>query len=202
MRTLVVVAVEREAAALRVAFDDVIVAGLGRTNAASATTEALLTRGPFDAVLSAGIAGALPGSALAIGDLVVASACVYAEEGVVTPDGFRTMDAIGFPIGPFSGNGVPVDERLVSMAPAGTRRGVIATVATCSGTDAWAREVVARTHAIAEAMEGAAVVHAALRLGVPGIEIRAISNTTGDRLAQRWDLARAIDALNQLGPIP
>ena len=77
------------------------------------------------------------------------------------------------------------------------RAGPIATVATCSGTDDAAREVVIRTGALAEAMEGAAVVHAALRLDLPGIELRSISNTTGDRGQQRWDLPRGLSALRE-----
>ena len=55
----------------------------------------------------------------------------------------------------------------------------------------------ARTKAVAEAMEGAAVVHAARRLGVPAIELRVISNTTGDRDNQKWDLAGALAALGR-----
>jgi futalosine hydrolase len=56
-----------------------------------------------------------------------------------------------------------------------------------------------RTGAVAEAMEGAAVVHAALRAGVPGLEVRAISNTTGDRPTQRWDMPAAFAALGRAG---
>ena len=52
---------------------------------------------------------------------------------------------------------------------------------------------------MAEAMEGAAVVHAARRVGVPAIEIRSISNTTGDRATQRWDIAAAFAALQGVG---
>jgi futalosine hydrolase len=73
--------------------------------------------------------------------------------------------------------------------------GPIATVATCSGTDEAAESIPRRTGALAEAMEGAAVVHAARRLGTPALEIRAISNTTGDRAEQVWDLDRALSAL-------
>lgn len=221
MRILAVVAVEREATALRGAFERVIVAGIGRVNAAAATVEALVRDGPFDAVLCAGVAGALPrvepapdhvearggrptqvdrASPPQIGELVVADACVYFEEGIITPGGFRTMDAIGFPIGPFEGNRVPVEAQLAAIAPDGARRGAIATVATCSGTDAAAIDVARRTGAVAEAMEGAAVVHAAMRLGVPAIEIRAISNTTGDRERQHWNLQAAIEALQRLRP--
>ena len=60
-----------------------------------------------------------------------------------------------------------------------TSSGPTATGAQCSGTEAAAREIVRRTGAVAEAMEGAAVVHAARRLGTAGIELRVISNTTG-----------------------
>jgi futalosine hydrolase len=72
-------------------------------------------------------------------------------------------------------------------------------VATCSGTDAAAHAVRTRTGAMAEAMEGAAVVHAARRAGVPAIEIRSISNTTGDRAKQQWNIAAAFAALGAVG---
>jgi nucleoside phosphorylase len=46
-------------------------------------------------------------------------------------------------------------------------------------------------------MEGAAVVHAARRQKVAAIEIRAISNTTGDRASQQWDLQAGFEALGK-----
>jgi futalosine hydrolase len=90
-----------------------------------------------------------------------------------------------------------VDGRLLEVLGGAFRMGPLATVATCSGTDEAARAVARRTDALAEAMEGAAVVHAARRLGVPAIELRAISNMTGDRAAQQWDLSRGLDALGE-----
>ena len=207
-RTLVVVAVEAEHAALGAECRaspsvDVVVAGIGRTNAAAATAEAIARAAaagrPYSAVVSAGIAGALPGSNLAIGTLVVADACVYAEEGIELPGGFGDMRALGFPLGDFDGNRVPVDGALLRAFGGLGPVGAIATVATCSGTDAAAERVRLRTGALAEAMEGAAVVHAARRAGVPAIEVRAISNTTGDRGAQRWDIPRALAALGAVG---
>jgi len=175
----------------------VVSGGIGRTNAAASTTESILRHGPFSAVVNAGVAGVLPGGKLAIGDTVVASACVYAEEGLVTPAGFADMAAMGFSLGDFQGNAVPVDDRLLSRLAGLFHTGAIATVATCSGTDAAAETVARRTGAVAEAMEGAAVVHAARRLGVPAIELRVISNTTGDRENQEWDLAGALAALGR-----
>jgi len=196
MRLLIVTSVQKEADAVgEVRGADIVVSGVGRVNAACATTQALLERGPFDAALSAGVAGALPKSKLSIGDAVLASTCIYVEEGLLTPSGFIDMATLGFPLGDFEGNEVPTDPALFRSLESHFRAGRIATVATGSGTDDRAFEVVAQTGAIAEAMEGAAVVHAARRLGIPAIELRTISNTTGDRPRQQWDLHAALTAL-------
>ncbi len=210
MQLLVVTAVQAEADAIGAAVVEagrtVVVSGIGRTNAAAATTEAILRHGPFDLVISAGVAGALPespgspgspGSSLALGDVVLAKGCVYAEEGLETPEGFGDMAALGFSLGDFDGNIVPVDERALALLDAHFTVGRIATVATCSGANAAAQRVADRTGAVAEAMEGAAVVHAARRLQTRAIEVRAISNTTGDRDAQQWNLAGALVSLGR-----
>lgn len=206
---LIVTAVDREAEAIGAIDGALVVAGgIGRTNAAVTTTQAILDHGPFSAVISMGVAGSLPdrsgNAAAAIGDIAAASTCVYAEEGLITPEGFRDMTGLGFALGDFAGNAVPVDEALLrgmrsalerSLSAESAHVGPIATVATCSGTDEAAREIANRTGAIAEAMEGAAVVHAARRFNLPGGELRVISNTTGDRDAQVWDLAGALSTL-------
>ena len=67
MRVLVVTSVRAEAEAIGSPDGGrVIVSGIGRTNAAAATTETLLREGPFDAVVSAGVAGSLPDAGLDI----------------------------------------------------------------------------------------------------------------------------------------
>lgn len=196
MRVLIVTAVEAEAEAIGDFPNTMVVTGgVGRTNAAASTTRAILEDGPYSLVVSAGIAGILPGNDLEIGDILVASHCVYMEEGIQTPQGFQDMDAMGFPLGDFKGNHVPVDSVLLDGCPEHFQCGPIATVATCSGTDELARLVHERTGAMAEAMEGAAVLHAARRLDVSGIEIRSMSNFTGHRSSQQWDIAKALRSL-------
>jgi futalosine hydrolase len=79
--------------------------------------------------------------------------------------------------------------------------GDIATVSTCSGTDELARAVAARTRACVEAMEGAAIAHALARLPGPRIpfcEIRVVSNTTGDRSKQQWDIRGSLVKLSDV----
>lgn len=196
-RILIVTAVQQEADAIGFSDSSYVVAGgIGRTNAAVATTDAIHNDGPFDVVISAGVAGSLPNGKLSIGEVVVASSCVYTEEGLITPDGFQNMDAMGFSLGDFNGNTVPVDAALIEQLNEVGGTGSIATVATCSGTDEQAALVADRTGCICEAMEGAAVVHAAHIAGIPAIEIRAISNTTGNRDAQQWDLELALSTLS------
>lgn len=185
------------------------VSGVGRANAAAATALAL-ARERFAAVINVGIAGSLPGSGLTIGQCVVATECVFFEEGMATSEagGWRGMEALGFSLrggrigreqSTANHNAIPTDaalgKTLLEICGRGAAGGTIATVACCSGTDAAAAEVVRRTGAMAEAMEGAAVALAATRMGVPVAEVRIISNTCGERAKQKWDLSTAFARL-------
>lgn len=198
-RILIITAVERESEAIGDLGDRVVIVagGVGRTNAACCTTQAIIDLGRFDMVMSAGVAGSLPGSEISIGDTVLASHSVYMEEGIETESGFADLASMGFPLGGFNGNAVPGDPGLLRHLGESFPMGRVATVATCSGTDARAAAVAERTGAVAEAMEGAAVLHAAQRLHVPAVELRAISNTTGDRQQQIWDLETGLRRLGE-----
>lgn len=169
-----------------------VIAGVSKSNAAAATA-----RFGADAacVINLGVAGALPGSPFEPGDVVLASRSIFADEGILKPDGYQPCAEMGFPL--LEGaDSPPTDPALArALAPLADGAGPIATVSTCSATDAAAREVARRTGGVAEAMEGAAVLLAAARLAVPAIEIRVISNLTGNRPLQRWDLATAFKRL-------
>jgi futalosine hydrolase len=185
----------------------VVSGGVGKVNAALA-----VARSPRpDAVISLGIAGALPSGPAALGHTVVATASLYADEGIATPDGFFPAAQMGFPLAPWPGgvqpsgpDGPRADPLLLAaLAPLCDHAGPVATVSTCSGTDVLSFAVAARTGAIAEAMEGAAAGHACLTADPPirFIEVRVISNTTGDRPRQVWDLARAFEVLAGRSPV-
>ncbi len=174
---------------------DLVLTGVGKVNAAACV--ARLLPGGYGAVISVGIGGALPGSGLRVGQSVLASRCAYADEGLVTPQGFTDLGEIGFPLGEFGGRFVPTDSGLRErFEPLVDRVGTVATVSTCSGTDEAAAEIAARTGGLVEAMEGAAVAHVAYESGVPAIEIRVVSNAAGDRARQGWDLEGALGSLS------
>lgn len=193
-----------------------VLSGIGKSNAAACV--ALNLRPHHSLVLNLGIAGALPGARvkapgsiaqdrpLSIGDVIVASHSVFADEGIQTPQGFQDCDDMGFPLGDFAHGRVPNDAVLARRALAllagssipGVACGPIATVSTCSGTDSRAEEIARRTGALAECMEGAAAAAVCLSQKVPFLEVRVISNTTGDRPRQSWNIPRAFSVLGEV----
>lgn len=169
----------------------VVQTGVGKAAAAGGAGVALA--GVGDAcVVNIGIGGTL-GAGAALGAVVVGLRSVFADEGVATPEGFIPLARLGFPISPVTGDGVDADGALAArFAVPGALCGVIATVSTCSGTDTLRDAVIARSGAVAEAMEGAAVGLVAQGLGLPFVEVRCISNTTGDRSGQVWKMNEAL----------
>lgn len=175
---------------------DVVMSGVGKSNAAGATAR-FLDPNTHTQVLSVGIAGALPGSTLELLDTVIATRSVFADEGIGADDGFIPMSDAGF--GAFPDGTMHTDHARTLELP-DSKSGIVATVSWCSGSDACAQGVVDRTGAICEAMEGASVALAATRID-PAIstgEIRVISNTTGDRKNQRWMLDESLDRLREV----
>lgn len=182
---------------------EIVLSGVGKANAAGAAARSY-DKMRHAGLLSLGIAGSLPivgphGRPLRLGEVVAAERCVFADEGVWTPEGFTDIAALGFPLGEFSGGAVPVDEKMLSeLRRVSDVVGRVATVSSCSGTDKAAADMARRTGVIAEGMEGAAVALVGHRMGVPSGEVRVISNTTGNRATQTWDIRGAFARLGEV----
>ena len=199
MDLLICVATELEGALLRgrlAGADDgvqVVRMGVGPVNAAHAVTVSLLRRRP-GAVVVCGVGGAYPASGLCVGDVACAEAECYGDLGAAGPSGFLDMKALGFPVveSPVAlYNDLPMH---VFPAP---RRVKFVTVNTCTGTDAAARAIEARTGGAVENMEGAAVAHVAHLHGVPVGEVRGISNMVTNRDTSTWRLTEAAAAAQE-----
>ncbi|MCA9303970.1 MAG: futalosine hydrolase [Phycisphaerales bacterium] len=170
--------------------------GVGKSNAAGAVAS-VIDASRYAGVLSVGIAGVLPGGGHRILDTVCASRSVFSDEGVGTPGGFINCAEMGF--APFDNGemGIDHDPRVIEwLGSLCDAHATIACVSWCSGDDGCARGVVSRTGASVEAMEGASIALVAQRLGVLSGELRVISNTTGNRADQRWDLDGAMERLS------
>lgn len=176
-----------------------VISGVGKANAAAATAWAM--RPGTVCIVNLGICGALPGSPAQIGETVLGTSAVFGDEGVPISDGgFRSCAELGFPLFAAAGSdGVQIPERVArALGGLNARRGGIATVSECSGTDERAAMMVRRTGAIAEGMEGAAVALVAEKFGAAWCEARIVSNTTGERGKQVWDAKGAAGKLGTL----
>jgi futalosine hydrolase len=161
--------------------------GVGPVNAAFALTR-LLTAHSARAIVVCGVGGAYPGSELEPGDVVCAESETYGDLGAESPAGFLDMQALGFPVvnsNPPLFNTLPLD--LFPVA----RRVPFITCATCTGSDAKASELRARTGGAVESMEGAALVHVARLMRIKIGEVRGISNAVGVRDRASWRLQEA-----------
>jgi len=167
--------------------------GVGPVNAAHAVTLAI-TRSRPAAIIVCGIGGAYPESGLAVGDVVCADSECYGDLGATSPHGFLDMQALGFPIveGP-----PPIYNVLPMQVFPSARRARFVTMSTCTGTDAAARAVAARTGGAVENMEGAAVAHVAAIHGIPAGELRGISNIVTDRDTATWRIKEAATAAQE-----
>lgn len=197
MNVLIVVATAGEAARLADLPARVVVSGVGPVAAALATARALGEE-RFDLAVSAGIAGAYPGSGLNPGDLAVASVIVQADLGAQDGEGFLDLTALGLSVLPEAQNAgiFPVwdgSARLAAQVRAA--HGPALTLSTVTGTAERARRLTDRyPGALTEGMEGAGIAHAALLAGVPALEVRGISNPVGPRDRAAWRIGEALDA--------
>ena len=178
--------------------------GIGKINAAAATA-VMIERYQPRLVINTGCAGAYIGSGLEIGNLVVASEEVLADDGVLVPEGWKDLRYMNLPTvrqgGESSFNILPLSRNASELAlQFAAEQGIVltlgrsATVSTCSGTLESGAELSRRWNALMENMEGAAVAQVCLRSGIDCLEIRGVSNMVEERDLKKWDLARAVEA--------
>ncbi len=199
----------------------VVRSGVGKVNGAVCVCRCLAEGGELGTlVINVGLCGALPrsdanGGMLPVGSVVVGSGSVYADEGLdAGAAGYTDMAALGFGYWPGAGGDAgcsviapdaaiarAVGQQLWAGGGVHVHIGKIATVSTCSGTDALAHKIADRTGAAAEAMEGAAIGHLLAHTrgaGLGFLELRVVSNRTGDRANQQWDLKGALEMLTRV----
>jgi futalosine hydrolase len=199
MSTLFVYAARREGAWLSSRRVDTLELGVGKIAAAMNLAVALAERRP-QAVLQLGVCGAYPARHLRAGleELSVLDTCVVAsetmpDEGVLTPAGFVELAQLGLAeAGPLVAD---VERSRVIASVLGCPLVAGATVSTGAGIESVSQAYAARSGAQVESMEGGAVAAVCRRFGVAHVQLRVVSNRTGDRDLAGWDLDGAIERL-------
>ncbi len=176
------------------------VIGVGKVASVVGLSHHLRARRPRLVVLF-GICGVYPGQhggvgpTLEVGDVCLVGTDRLADEGVAHEQGFTDIGQLGFAeTGPFT-----ADPGLTAAAAEVLAVPVVAgaTVSTCSATDSRSRALARRSQARVETMEGAAVAYLCRALDVPMIQLRAVSNRTGDRARGGWSLDPAVTAVQE-----
>ena len=150
-----------------------------------------------DLAIQAGIGGSFDrgfglGSVLAVGEEVVG------DVGVVENEGFQSIFDMGFadPHGHPYRSGIlhnPHD-KLLAATGLPVVRGL--TVNEISTDPAKMRMMTEKYHPVVESMEGAPFHYICLHEAVPFLQLRAISNFTGERDRNNWDFKGSVQHLN------
>ena len=185
------------------------ISGVGKVNTAHALT-ILFVRCPVELLVLFGCGGAYRGSGGSIGDVMIATEEVYGDEGVLTEDGWSSMEEIRIPLlkrgdktcfNSFDLEGKVLEQvrRITEgISEPNIFYGRFLTVSTCSGSLKAGDELYDRFGAICENMEGAAAAHVARIYDLDMIEIRGISNLIEDRVFERWDIQRAVKSCSKV----
>lgn len=177
-----------------------VMLGVGKSASAFQLSQRLSVEPRPNLVVLFGLCGAHAGD-LAVGDVCLVERDCLADEGVQTEEEFLPLADLGLD----TTTEFAMDQRRTKEAAAllgGVPIVRGSTVSTCSGNDAAAAARASRTAAQIETMEGAAVALVCDGCSIPFIQLRCVSNRTGDRQRAGWDLTTACanlqDAVRQL----
>ena len=174
--------------------------GVGQTAMAIRLTR-LLENYPCSAVLLCGCGGSYPGSGLQIGDLALAGEELHGDLGVATAETFIPLNQLDIPqnrqLMPPLQQSFNLDSPLLGWARRQLPKAICGTFVTincCSGHQQLSTELQERSGGLCENMEGAAAAQVCAEFSLPLLELRGISNPTGTRDPQFWDIQAGAEA--------
>lgn len=179
-------------------FDDknitILITGVGLTHTAYHMGVAL-ARQSYDWVVNAGIGGAVSRK-LAIGDVVEIQSECFGDTGAETAEGtfinIHEMGLIDPDNPPFQNGKMNNPHAGISGLP--LAKGI--SVNKVHGYWPSITNMMTNYDADVETMEGAAFFYACLMAGQPFLQVRAISNYVEPRDRSKWDIPKAVKALN------
>jgi futalosine hydrolase len=173
--------------------------GIGLVNMAILTSQILNQYKP-DIVFLVGCGGSYPNSGLSNGDLVLADCEIYGDLGVETDDDFLLLSGIASNSKEIKVRDVQqkitFNKNLINLIVESIPQitvGPFVSVNCCSGTPELSQKLEQRTKGLCENMEGAAAAQLCAEANIPMIELRGISNPTGTRDPEQWDLLKGTE---------
>ena len=174
--------------------------GIGQINMAMQLTRILTAYHP-QAVFLFGCGGAYPQSELQVGDVALATREIIGDTGVAEETEFIPFEQLKIPqqpeLAPQFKQSYSLNHELLARAAQilpDIPQGPFVTVSTCSGHAALSDQIYQRTRGLCENMEGAAAARVCEQFNIPLLEMRGISNPTGTRDPQQWDIRTGTEA--------
>jgi len=152
----------------------------------------------YDLVINLGVAGSFDRS-LALGEVVEITNDTFSELGAEDDARFLPIDHLGFGKSSFNaGTSLAAlrDQFNISHPGFSLKHVTGVTVNTVHGNEHTIHQITSRLNPQVESMEGAAFFYACHQAGVPGLQIRAVSNYVEKRNRDNWQIGLAIKNLN------
>lgn len=166
-----------------------LITGVGMVATAFALGKHLATN-PYDLAINLGIAGSFDRS-IALGEVVEVVEDSFSELGAEDGEEFLSIEKLGFGEAHFKPSA-----RLYDYGITDIRQVSAITVNTVHGNETSIKKLTNRIHPQTESMEGAAFFYGCKQVGVPCIQIRAVSNYVEKRNRDAWQIGLAIKNLN------
>lgn len=189
MQILIVAATRPEIEPLLVHFGnerpfEVLITGVGMVATAYAMGDNhAFTK--YDLAINLGMAGSFD-RAIALGEVVEVVQDKLSELGAENDNEFIPIETLGFGESQFSASKQYTDLKKVTAI----------TVNTVHGNEASIAQMAQSLNPQLESMEGAAFFYACQQMGIPGLQIRAVSNYVEKRNRDNWKIGLAIKNLN------
>jgi len=149
-----------------------------------------LATNQYDLAINLGIAGSFDRN-VALGEVVEVVEDQLSELGAEDAEAFLPIEALGFGESIFK-----TDTRLSSYTDQKLKQMTAITVNTVHGHELSIEKLTGRIQPQLESMEGAAFFYACKQGGIPGLQIRAVSNYVEKRNRDAWQIGLAIKNLN------
>jgi futalosine hydrolase len=169
----------------------VLITGVGMVATAYALGRELALN-QYDLAINLGIAGSFDRS-IALGDIVEITEDNIAELGAEDDENFISIAQLGFGESSFKAG---IELHKIYKGKATIKQATAITVNKVHGNNASISSIITRLNPELESMEGAAFFYACREGGVPGLQIRAVSNYVEKRNRDAWQIGLAVKNLN------
>ncbi len=175
---------------------DILICGVGIPSTVYHLTNKLVQQ-KYDLVIQAGIGGSFS-KKIKTGDVVAIAQDAFADIGAEENKKFKTIFQMGFGDEnkfPFRKGCLYNDSEILQSAHLKNVKAV--TINKISDSKKQTKQLKALFDADIESMEGAAFHFVCLQQNIQFLQIRSISNKVGERDKKKWEIAKAINNLNQ-----